>query len=282
MNTSRKYALITGSSRGIGRATALKLATHGYDIAVHYYGDEPAAENTLAKVREFGANGFTIRADVTHAEDLERLFGEVRARFGKLDVFVSNARPELPSFYRTPLELGIEHWNAAMDSQARAFLIGTQQASTMMSANGRIIAITYSPGGRAGSWQPWSAMGPAKAAMEALCRYFAVALGARGITVNAVSPGCVFGEPNRVDGGVLCGLPEAVQECIRDWHESGWTPLRRLGTPADIADAVWLLCTPESSFITGQIIHVDGGASIMDPLAPLTIQQPQERSATAA
>lgn len=202
------------------------------------------------------------------------MFREVRDQFGGLDVFVSNARPELPSFYSTPLQMTLDHWHTALDSQARAFLIGAQQASGLLTDGGRMIAITYSPGGRTGSWQPWAAMGPAKAALESLCRYFAVTLGPRGITVNAISPGCVFGEPNRVDGGVLHGLPNAVQESIREWHQSGWTPLRRLATPKDIAGAVWLLCRDEAAFITGQTLHVDGGATVMDPLCPLNIQQP--------
>ena len=269
-----KCALVTGSSRGIGRAIALKLAAKGYRVAVHYFSDSASADDTLAKVREAGADGFTVQGDVTKPEDIQRMFDEVRSRFGKLDVFVSNARPDLPAFYQSPLELTLDHWTAAVDSQAQAFLVGVQRASELLTDGGRIVAITYSPGGRSGSWQPWSAMGPAKAAVESLCRYFAVALGTRGITVNAVSPGCVFGEPNRVDGGVLCGLPDAVQDQIRAWHHSGWTPLRRLGTPADVAGAVWLLCSEDASFITGQTLHVDGGACIMDPLAPLGIQQP--------
>jgi enoyl-[acyl-carrier protein] reductase III len=90
--------------------------------------------------------------------------------------------------------------------------------------------------------------------------------------VNGVSPGCIFGEPNIVEGGVLRSLPPAVQEATQNWHESGWTPMRRLATPEDIANAVLLLCMEEASFITGQIIHVDGGASIMDPVFPLAIQ----------
>jgi enoyl-[acyl-carrier protein] reductase III len=284
MTTDTKCALITGSSRGIGRAIAIKLAAKGYRIAVHYFSDNAAAGDTLAKVREAGSDGFSVQADVTKPDNLARMFGEVRSQFGKLDVFVSNARPELPAFYQTPLEMTLDHWSTAVDSQARAFLIGVQHASELLLDGGRIIAITYSPGGRTGSWQPWAAMGPAKAAVESLCRYFAVALGPRAITVNAVSPGCVFGEPNRVEGGVLCGLPDAVQDSIQTWHKHGWTPLLRLGTPEDVAGAVWLLCTAEAGFITGQTLHVDGGAAIMDPLAPLEIQQPslQARPSAAA
>jgi len=161
----------------------------------------------------------------------------------------------------------------ALDSQAQAFLLGAQQATSLMPDGGRIIAITYTPGGRTGSWQPWVAMGSAKAALESLVRYFAVALGPRGITVNSISPGGVFGPANIIEGGVLRILPPEVQDAIRAWHESGWTPMGRLGTPADIGNAVMLLCMDEASFITGQTIHVDGGASIMDTVFPLDIQR---------
>ncbi|WP_231510297.1 SDR family oxidoreductase [Fischerella sp. PCC 9605] len=123
------------------------------------------------------------------------------------------------------------------------------------------------------SWQPWAAMGTAKAALDSLCRYFAVALAPRRITVNGISPGCIFGEPNVIDGGILRVLRQNVQEAIQNWHQSGWTPMRRLGTPEDIANAVMLLCMEEANFITGQMIYVDGGASIMDAVFPLDIQQ---------
>jgi enoyl-[acyl-carrier protein] reductase III len=119
-------------------------------------------------------------------------------------------------------------------------------------------------------------MGSAKAALEALVRYFAVALGPRQITVNAVSPGGVLGPPNVVEGGVLRALPGEVQDAIRAWHEGGWTPMRRLATPEDIGNAVALLCMEEAAFITGQVLHVDGGASIMDPVFPLDIQRDGE------
>jgi len=150
--------------------------------------------------------------------------------------------------------------------QTRAFLLMVQQAAPLMDAGGRFVAITYAPGGRLGGWQPWVAMGSAKAALESLCRYFAVALASRGITVNAVSPGFT-------EDSVLNSLPEAAQTMIRDWHESGWTPAGRLGTPADIGDVVTLLCTAQARWITGQVITADGGASLMESGLPMALQR---------
>ncbi|PYJ42595.1 MAG: short-chain dehydrogenase [Verrucomicrobia bacterium] len=273
MSLNGKHALITGSSRGIGRGIALKLAASGAKVAIHYYQNEAAANDTLGQVRKRGSDGLVIQADVRRPEQIIAMFGKVEAEFAKLDIFVSNARTDLPTFYQKPLEITPEQWDMAMDSQAKAFLIGAREAARLMSDEGRVIAITYSPGGRTGSWQPWVAMGSAKAALDSLVRYFAVALAPRRITVNGISPGGVFGPPNVVEGGVLRALPQDIQEATRAWHEGGWTPMRRLGTPEDIGNAVALLCMEEAGFITGQIIHVDGGASIMDTVFPLEIQQ---------
>jgi NAD(P)-dependent dehydrogenase (short-subunit alcohol dehydrogenase family) len=273
MSLSGKHALITGSSRGIGRGIALKLAERGVKVAINYYQNEAAANDTLSQVRKRGSDGFIIQADVSRPDDISSMFKRVHDEFGKLDIFVSNARTDLPTFYQKPLEITPEQWDMAMDSQAKAFLLGAREAALLMGNDGSIIAITYSPGGRTGSWQPWVAMGSAKAALDSLVRYFAVALGQRGITVNGISPGGVLGPPNVVEGGVLRALPEEIQDATRAWHESGWTPMRRLGTPEDIGNAVTLLCMEEASFITGQIIHVDGGASIMDTIFPLEIQR---------
>jgi len=273
MAVDGKHALITGSSRGIGRGIALKLAETGVKVAIHYYQNERAANDTLTQVRKRGSDGFVVQADVTRPEDITEMFRKVQGEFGKLDIFVSNARPDLPGFYRRPLDITLEQWHMALDSQARAFLLGAQESARIIPDGGRILAITYSPGGRTGSWQPWVAMGAAKAAMDSLVRYFAVALALRGITVNGISPGGVFGPPNVVEGGVLRVLPQEIQEAIRVWHEGGWTPMGRLGTPEDVGNAVMLLCMDEASFITGQILHVDGGASIMDTVLPLDIQR---------
>ena len=99
-----------------------------------------------------------------------------------------------------------------------------------------------------------------------LCRYFAVALAKRGITVNAISPGAT-------DDSVLSGLPPEVFQAIKDWHEGEWTPMGRLGTPADIGNAVALFCSEEAGWITGQTIVVDGGSSLMDSVFPPAIQR---------
>jgi NAD(P)-dependent dehydrogenase (short-subunit alcohol dehydrogenase family) len=108
-------------------------------------------------------------------------------------------------------------------------------------------------------------MGSAKAALESLVRYFAAALAKRGITVNAISPGWT-------EDSVLNSLPDQVQELIRGWHKSGWTPMGRLGTPEDIGNVAALLCSEQAGWITGQTIYADGGASLMTPEAPPEIQ----------
>jgi NAD(P)-dependent dehydrogenase (short-subunit alcohol dehydrogenase family) len=265
MSLSGKRALITGSSRGIGRGIALKLAEQGTRVAVHYYQNEAAAQDTLAQVRERGADGLVVQADVLRGDEFGRMFEQVHTEFGGLDIFVSNARPELPAFFSGPMDITPEQWDAAFNSQAKAFVFGARAAAQAMPDGGRIIAVTYATGSRTGGLQPWVAMGSAKAAMESAVRYVAVALAKRGITVNSVSP-------SWTEDSVLNTLPEPAQDLIRGWHQRGWTPMGRLATPADVGNAVALLCSEEASFITGQLIMVDGGASLMNAEVPPEIQ----------
>jgi NAD(P)-dependent dehydrogenase (short-subunit alcohol dehydrogenase family) len=265
MSFQGKNALVTGSSRGIGRGIALKLAEKGARVAVHYYRNRDAAEKTLAKIRELGSDGFLIQADVCRPDEVRGIFEHVKKEFSSLDIFVSNARTEAPTFYQAPMEITLPQWDTAMDSQAKAFLVAVREAAPSMPNGGRIVAITFAPGGRFGSWQPWIAMGAAKAAMESVVRYFAVALASRGITVNSISPGWV-------EDSVLNSLPEVFQTGLRDWQERGWTPMGRLGKPSDIGNAVALICSEEAGWITGQLIEVDGGASLVDGHLPLEFQ----------
>jgi enoyl-[acyl-carrier protein] reductase III len=266
MSLRGKHALVTGGSRGIGRGIALKLAQEGARVAVHYFQNDAAAKDTLARVRAAGSDGLIVQADVTRPDDVKSVFGQVREAFGSLEVFVNCARPELATFYQPPLELTLDQWNTAMDSQGKAFLVGVQEATRLMGPGGRIVAITYAPSARTGSWQRWIGMGAGKAALESLVRYFAVALAPRGLTVNAVSPGLT-------EDSVLNGLPDEVVDASRNWHISGWTPMGRMGTPADIGNVVALLCSEQAGWITGQTIHADGGGSLMDTAFPLQTQQ---------
>jgi enoyl-[acyl-carrier protein] reductase III len=268
MTITARHALVTGGSRGVGRGIALKLADYGVHVAINFLKDETAAKATLEQVRARGADGFTVQADVCQPQHIQRLFTRVRDEFGSLDVFVSNARGEIGTFYESPMSIGLDKFEAAMDSQAKAFLVGVREAEKLMPDGGRVIAITYAPGGVFGSWQSWVAMGAAKSALEVLVRYFAVALAPRGITVNSISPGWI-------DDSVLNTLPDPVVRMIREHHESGWTPMRRLGTPADVGNAVALFCSKEAGWITGQLVAADGGMGLMDSALPLAIQQPE-------
>jgi len=130
-----------------------------------------------------------------------------------------------------------------------------------MGDGGRIFAITYATGSRTGGLQPWVGMGSAKAAVESLVRYFAVAVAKRGITVNAISPGWT-------EDSVLNTLPEQAQQLIRNWHVRGWTPMGRLGTPEDVGNVIALFCSEKAQWITGQVIYADGGASLMNSEVP--------------
>jgi enoyl-[acyl-carrier protein] reductase III len=265
MVPGEKHALITGGSRGIGRGIALALAGNQVTVAIHYYQNEAAAKETLAQVRKRGSDGVLVQADVTRPEDISAMFRKVTADFGKLDIFVSNARPEVPEFFQSPLDITLKQWDTAFDSQAKAFLVGVRETIPLMRDGGRIFAITYAEGSRTGGLQPWVGMGSAKAALESLVRYFAVALAKRGITVNAISPGWT-------EDSVLNTLPEQAQNLIRNWHMRGWTPMGRLGTPEDVGNVIELFCSEKAKWITGQVIYADGGASLMNPEVPPEIQ----------
>ena len=261
-------ALVTGASRGIGRGIAQKLVDSGIrQIAVGYLSNEAAAQETATKLEQAGARVLPVRADCTRPDQIATMFDEVKSTFGSLDIFVHNARPNPGDepWFASATDMTLPGLDAAFTSQVQAMVLGCQACIPLMANGGRIVAITHAPGGKTGSWQPWAAMGPAKAALEATIRYFAVSLATKGITVNCVSPGVI-------DDSVINSLPDEVVTAIRDWQESGWNPMRRMGTPADVSNAVTMLCAEEASFITGQTIHVDGGASIMWPELPLAVQ----------
>lgn len=264
---SGKFALITGGSRGIGRGIALRLGERGATVAVNYRQNEVAAKEVVALIKEAGGDAVAVQADVTRPEELANLVHGVHRTFGALDIFVSNALGDLLGFMAPPLAVTLEQWEAAFQCQPRAFLVGVQQVATVLRERGRIVAISYWPGSHLGGFSPYFAMGTNKAALEAMCRYFAVTLAGRGITVNAICAGIT-------DDSIVNQLPQPAQEAMLGWLRSGWNPMGRPGTPADIGGAVSALCAEDAGWITGQTIVADGGASLMSPEIPLMFQQP--------
>jgi enoyl-[acyl-carrier protein] reductase III len=180
MQIKFQTALITGSSRGLGRQIALKLASEGVrKIAIHYRTGRFDAETTLSLIESAGASGVLVRGDVADPVAAEDLVKEAAQKLGGCDIFVQSVVPRLNEIYAHVMstELPLEKWQLAFDTQARAFFIGARTAAKFMRGGGRIIGMSYSLSGRTGGWQPWVGMGSAKAAMDSVSRYFAVALG---------------------------------------------------------------------------------------------------------
>jgi enoyl-[acyl-carrier protein] reductase III len=250
MSLEGQVILITGGSRGIGRAIALRLAREqpGH-IVIGYCLNHEAARETVVDINALGVSASAVNVEVSQNELLSEMFEDIHKRFGRLDVFVSNAAR---TAFRPAIELNIRNWQRIMDINARAFLLGSQMAGKIMRENGggRIIGISslgsqfYVPN--------YSGLGVAKAAMEALARYLAVELAPWGINVNIVCGGFI-------DTPTMHLAPNynAMTDYIRE-H----TPEKRLGQPEDLAGVVSFLCTPDSDWIRGQTLIADGGFSL--------------------
>ncbi len=246
-NLRGKVGLVTGSSRGIGKAIALRLAENGIDLVVNYVRHRQDAEATARLIEEKGARCLVVKANVANDEDLQGMFGLIKSEFGHLDFLISNAASGV---LKPALELSSRHWNWAMEINARALLSLTQQAVPLMGKGARIMAVSSMGAVRA--VENYTAVGASKAALESLVRHLAVELGPMGINVNTISAGAVDTEalkkfPNREQ--ILDG---ALQR----------TPLGRLTTPEDVADVALFLCSDLAAMIQGQTIVVDGGYSI--------------------
>ena len=242
-----KVALITGGSRGIGRAIALRLAENGVDIVVNYVRHRRDAEETVAAIEQHGVRCLAVKANVSKEEDVRRMFEEINNTYERLDILVSNAASGV---LKPAMELTTRHWNWAMDINARALLTLTQHAVPMMKHGGRVIAVSSLGAVRA--VPNYTVVGASKAALESLVRHLAVELGPKGMTVNTISAGVV-------DTDALKKFPNR-DEIIGQSLER--TPLGRLTTPEDVADLALFLCSEGASMIHGQAVVVDGGYAI--------------------
>ncbi|HEB49487.1 MAG TPA: enoyl-[acyl-carrier-protein] reductase FabL [Desulfobulbus sp.] len=242
-----KVALITGGSRGIGRAIAIRLAENGVNIVVNYVRHRRDAEETVAAVRARGVECLAIKANVAREEDVARMFDGIRESYNRLDILVSNAASGV---LKPAMELTTRHWNWAMDINARALLALAQHAVPMMERGGRIMAVSSLGAVRA--VPNYTVVGASKAALESLVRHLAVELGPRGILVNTISAGVV-------DTDALKKFPNRDQIISQSLER---TPMGRLTTPDDVANLALFLCSDLASMIHGQVVVVDGGYAI--------------------
>ncbi len=248
MMAENKVAMVTGSSRGLGKALAIELAKQGYDIVVNYARSRSAAEETVKEIEALGRRAIMIRANVGDVKKLRTMFEQVKEEFGRLDVFVSNAASGV---LRPIMELEETHWDWTMNINAKAMLFGAQEAARLMDKGGKILGVSSL--GSIRYLENYTTVGVSKAAIESITRYLAVELAPLGIAVNTVSGGAL-------DTEALKHFPNR-DELLEDARIN--TPAGRMVEIDDMVKAAMFLISDDSDMIRGQTIIVDGGRSIL-------------------
>ncbi len=250
MNLKGKRALVTGASRGIGQAIALRLARAGADVALGYLRNETQAEQVADAVRELGGRALCIGGDLRAPAFCKEIVRTAAEQLGGLDILVSNAAI---GAHKDALRLRAAHWDLTLESSARPLLLMTQAATPWLEADGGGHIVALSSLGSRRVVPGYAAMGSAKAVVESLVRYLAVELAPRGVRVN-----CVCGGLIRTDAiGYLKEGEQMLTEAARH------TPLGRVGEPEDVADVVHFLVSDAARWICGQALVVDGGLSLV-------------------
>ncbi len=247
MSIQDQVAVVTGSSRGIGRAIALRLAVDGARLVVNYRSDEAAAMEVVDQIVAGGGEAVAVQADVSQVAEAQALIDSAKKRFGRVDVLVNNAGTTRDTLI---MRMSEDDWDLVIDTNLKGTFncIKAVTRQMMRQREGRIVNITSVAGISGNPGQANYAS--AKAGIIGLTKTVAKELGSRGITCNAVAPGFVPTD-------LTASLPEELIQMGIDR-----TPLGRLGTPEDCAAAVSFLVSPDASFITGQVLAVDGGLAI--------------------
>jgi enoyl-[acyl-carrier protein] reductase III len=244
-----KRALVTGSSRGIGRAIALSLADFKVDVAINYLRNRRQAEATAEEIESRGARALVLKGNVAKQEHVARMFEEIRKEWGGLEILVSNAASGV---LRPAAELSLHHFHWTMDINAAA-LLPLVQEMVKLPSQGEKTVVAVSSLGAVRAIPNYTAVGASKAALESMVRHLAAELAPQGVRVNAVSAGTV-------DTDALRHFPNRDQ-LLEESRQR--TPAGRLVEPQDVANAVVFLCTEFASMIHGQTLTVDGGFSIL-------------------
>jgi 3-oxoacyl-[acyl-carrier protein] reductase len=248
IDLSGKHAVVTGGSRGIGRAIVLRLAQQGADVAFSYKGNQAAAQETAAAVEALGRRGLAVQGDVKDPVAAEQVIAAALAAFGSIDILVNNAGVTRDDLI---MRMSLDSWREVLETNLFGAFYTTKAVTRPMlkARSGRIINIT-SVSGQAGQTGQAN-YSSAKAGLIGLTKATARELASRGITANAVAPGFVLTELTQ-------DLPAPLQAEI-----TARTPLGRFGTVEEIANAVAFLASDEAAFITGQVLAVDGGLVMM-------------------
>jgi len=247
---SNKIALITGSGRGVGKVTALHLAKCGADVVINYLRKKSAAEETAAEIEALGRRVMLVRADISEAEDIDRLFAEIETGFGGLDFLVNNAAS---GYARSVMEQKVKGWDWTMNINARAALFISQKAAPLMQKRGGGAIVNISSIGSTRTLPDYVVIGASKSALESITRYCAVEFSKYNIVVNAVSPGII-------NTDALNYFPLGRDVMVEG--AAARTPAGRIVTPQDVANVIAFLCSPEANMIRGQVIVIDGGYMI--------------------
>lgn len=252
MGFKDKIALVTGSSRGIGKAIALRLGTGGATVVVHYKERAEDAQATVAAVEQAGGKALALAADLEDPRQIDTLFQRIRDRYGTLDMFVSNAGA---SVFKNLGEYKPHHLQRSFALNVQAFVLGAQHAADLMQSSGRILVL--SSYGSQRTFATYANLGSAKAALEAWVRFMANEYGPRGITVNAVSGGLIETDSLHFFYNMPGIAPmENVVSKI---------PRRRVGTADEMAAAAAFLLSDDADYITATTVIVDGGLSVVSP-----------------